>query len=118
MEGTEPNSRTAPRLGRSRPSSNRMRVVLPAPFAPSRPTTSPCPTARSTADTAVNAPKLLVTMLACASGSTGLPSRLVCCLGSQARDDDRVLEVGRHRRHAVRQPARRAPYPPAGAAPP
>ena len=56
-EGGRPNSSTLPAVGWRRPSSSRMRVVLPAPLAPSSPTTSPARTSRSTPATAVNAPK-------------------------------------------------------------
>ena len=43
-----------------------MRVVLPAPLAPSSPTTSPARTSRSTPATAVNAPKRRTTLLGAA----------------------------------------------------
>ena len=56
-----------PDVGRSRPRSSRMRVVLPAPLAPSSPTTSPARTSRSTPATAANAPKRRTTCAATAS---------------------------------------------------
>src|SRR5215472_598499 len=104
MDGGAPNSRTIPALGRRRPSSRRMRVVLPAPLAPSRPTTSPRPMTRSAADTAVNAPKRLLAPRVSARLSIRLPPRLV----GQGRDHDRVVEVGVYWLHAVGKPARGA----------
>src|SRR3954447_13548141 len=50
----------APALGRTRPSSIRSVVVLPAPLGPRKPYTSPRRTVRSTASTAVRGPKVLV----------------------------------------------------------
>src|SRR5580693_488387 len=52
----------------SRPSSIRIRVVLPAPLAPSRPTISPGRTSRLTSRTAVAAPNRRVTAAHWASG--------------------------------------------------
>src|SRR5215469_3105283 len=114
MDGEESNSRTIPALGCRRPSSRRIRVVLPAPLAPSRPTTSPRRTTRSAAETAVNAPKRRDAPLASARMSTRLPPRLA---GERGHYDG-VVEVRLHRLHAVRERARRGPYTPAGASPP
>src|SRR5271165_6191114 len=90
----------------------RIRVVLPAPLAPSSPTTSPEPTARSTPSTAVNRPKTLLTPAHSASISasaisgsaisgsaisgsaiSGIGAVQLC---SQRRHAHRVLQVGRH----------------------
>src|ERR1035438_6364152 len=60
-DGGSLNSRTSPADTGSSPSSIRMRVVFPAPFAPSSPITSPPPSRRSTSSTATNRPNLLVT---------------------------------------------------------
>src|SRR5271157_3537314 len=70
----------------------RIRVVLPAPLAPSSPTTSPGPTARSTPATAVNRPKTLLTPAHSASIS-GIGSLQ---LGAQRCHAHRVLQVRRH----------------------
>src|SRR5450759_51665 len=43
-----PKTLALPEVGRMRSSSTRIVVVLPAPFGPRKPNTSPCPTARST----------------------------------------------------------------------
>src|SRR5450759_1346593 len=43
-----PKTLALPEVGRMRSSSVRIVVVLPAPFGPRKPNTSPCPTARST----------------------------------------------------------------------
>jgi hypothetical protein len=42
--GESPNSERLPLVGRSRPSINRMVVVLPAPFGPRKPNVSPART--------------------------------------------------------------------------
>src|SRR5439155_11351354 len=47
----------SPLDGRRMPSSMRMVVVLPAPFGPTKPTTSPGPTEKLTASTTVRPPK-------------------------------------------------------------
>src|ERR1700728_1100395 len=116
-----------PSLGRSSPSSSRIRVVLPAPFAPSRPTTSPAETDRSTACTAVSEPKRRQTVAASAKASTGVtapPGRPVrppaspSRLGGQLGHDHGVVEVGAGPLGARGQLAVGCPHPPAGAAPP
>ena len=68
-DGGCPNSRTEPPETGSSPSSIRIRVVLPAPLAPSSPTTSPGPTVRSTRSTTVSGPKVRLTWAHSASGS-------------------------------------------------
>ena len=51
-----PLTASAPAVGRIRPSIIRSEVVLPAPFGPRYPKTSPASTVRSTLSTAVNSP--------------------------------------------------------------
>ena len=105
------------RWGRSRPSSSRMSVVFPAPFAPSSPTTSPGPTVRSTADDRrepAEAP-------CCRAGFGEEPHRVTSAatmLAGERGSDHGVLEVRRYRPRALRERASRVPYPPGGAAPP
>src|SRR5215470_978282 len=53
----------SPPLGYSRPAIMRRVVVLPQPDGPSRQTTSPAATSRSTRSTAVRSPNTLVTWL-------------------------------------------------------
>ena len=69
MDGSCPNRRTSPRLGGSKPSSILISVVLPAPLAPSRPTTSRGATWRSTSRTAAKWPNTRVAPMLCASNS-------------------------------------------------
>ena len=61
-------ARPRPSLAGIRPSSIRISVVLPAPFAPSRPTISPGPTIRSTSLTAVKLPEPPGRRAHCAAG--------------------------------------------------
>src|SRR6266516_6667524 len=89
MDGSRPNSRTSPPLGRSKPSSIRISVVLPAPFAPSRPTTSPGATCRSTSSTAATRPNSRVAPMLCASASVMRTSQLT----REGCDDHGVLQV-------------------------
>src|SRR5262249_31768324 len=56
-----PSTRAEPPASGSRPHRARMSVVLPEPLGPSRPNTSPVPTARLTRSTAANLPKRTVT---------------------------------------------------------
>ena len=53
MFGSEPSTRKCPELGATTPPSTFIRVDLPAPFSPIRPTTSPGRTARLTPSNAV-----------------------------------------------------------------
>ena len=69
MDGGCPKRMTSPRLGASRPSSILISVVLPAPLAPSRPTTSRGATCRSTSRTAAKWPNMRVAPVLCASNS-------------------------------------------------
>src|SRR5437879_884196 len=55
-----PKTNDSPRSGRSSPSSNRMVVVLPAPFGPKKPKTSPSSIVRLRSSTAARPPKRLV----------------------------------------------------------
>src|SRR5205085_12011804 len=55
-----PSNSTVPYEGRSRPESTPKRVLLPAPFGPTRPTTSASGTDRSTLLTAARPPKCTV----------------------------------------------------------
>src|SRR5512141_3183609 len=54
------STRAVPDVGSDKPSSIRMVVVLPAPFGPKRPNTSPGRTLRSSLSTAVKSPYFLV----------------------------------------------------------
>src|SRR3989337_1064891 len=47
-----PSTRTRPHSGRRRPTTTWIGVVCPAPFGPTRPNTSPAPTARESPSTA------------------------------------------------------------------
>src|SRR5262245_57973465 len=55
-----PPSMTSPAVADSRPAIMRSVVVLPHPDGPSRHTTSPAPTSRSTSRTATTSPKIFV----------------------------------------------------------
>ncbi len=55
-ESGSPSSRTSPDAGHTSPDTVASVVVLPAPFAPSRATTSPDPTRRLTPRSAVTEP--------------------------------------------------------------
>src|SRR5207237_680619 len=55
-----PNRRASPASANTSPTRTRRVVVLPAPLGPSRPHTSPWPTAKSRASTASTCPKRLV----------------------------------------------------------
>ena len=59
-EHVQPSTRTDPAVGRSRPSSIEMVVVLPAPLPPRSPTVSPRITEKLTASTAATVPNRLV----------------------------------------------------------
>ena len=54
-----PRTLPDPRVGRARPSSSLIAVVLPAPLGPRRPTSSPRPTVRLSPSSAVVRPKVL-----------------------------------------------------------
>src|SRR3954464_1779591 len=54
-----------------------MRVDLPAPLSPTRATTSPAPTSKSTSVSARTAPKLLLTPFSSSRGSFGAAAVLV-----------------------------------------
>src|SRR6266849_4495639 len=57
-----PRKRTDPALGRSAPAMRLKRVLLPEPFGPMRPRNSPSATSKETPFTAVNPPKVLVSL--------------------------------------------------------
>src|SRR5579875_353041 len=59
--GARPKTRIWPSAGCNRPSTARMRVVLPAPFGPSTPMNSPARTARLTSARIVRSPMLSLT---------------------------------------------------------
>ncbi len=63
LRGSSPKSRACPASGARRPSSTAIAVDLPAPFGPSRASTSPSRTSRLTASRAATAPKRFVTSL-------------------------------------------------------
>src|SRR5918996_5087507 len=68
-----PASRISPSLANSSPATMRKVVVLPQPDGPSRQTTSPAPTSRSTASTATNRSKRLVTLRSSMSAIASAP---------------------------------------------
>ncbi len=74
--GSEPSTLTVPLVGRMRSTSMRIVVVLPAPFGPRKPTTSPGSTLNERSSTARTAPKRLVRLVHVMAGVTGssLPS--------------------------------------------
>jgi hypothetical protein len=51
-----PSTRSEPLSGRRRPSQHSIVVVFPAPFGPTMPKISPCPTANVTPSTAATLP--------------------------------------------------------------
>ena len=59
-----PSTRIVPESGRISPNNIRRNVVLPAPFGPSTPYTSPAATRRERSSTARTVPKALVTPVA------------------------------------------------------
>src|SRR5690242_3716091 len=72
--GGRPYTRTPPAVGVDRPSSMSMVVVLPAPFGPSRATTSPGRIRRLIPSTAVTGPNRLTTW---SSSTAGPAARVV-----------------------------------------
>jgi len=68
---SRPRTSARPASGTSSVARTRTRVVLPAPFGPSRPNTAPSGTARSTPASATVAPKRLVTPLDPSRGRGG-----------------------------------------------
>src|SRR5207248_5024727 len=73
---SSPSTRTSPASGASAPLSTLISVVLPAPFGPIRPWTTPPRRARSTPRSACTPPKLLATpdrRMSVASREAGAP---------------------------------------------
>src|SRR5512137_2379344 len=68
-----PSSRMVPEVAGMSPETRFKSVVLPAPFGPMRPCTSPASTAREAPSTAARPPKVLRT--SSSSSSMGLPPR-------------------------------------------
>src|SRR5436190_20106596 len=60
---SRPRKRTAPAVGRSKPVTTLTSVVLPAPFGPTIETNSPSLSWKETSLSALNAPKLLETLI-------------------------------------------------------
>src|SRR5215510_678653 len=81
----------SPPLGYSRPAIMRRVVVLPQPEGPSRQTTSPAATSRSTWSTAVRSPKTLVSL---SSAIVDMASPLDRAEGDAAQE--MVLQQERH----------------------
>src|SRR5262249_54674172 len=71
VTGSRPKTRTLPSAARSRPRTCLMRVVLPAPLAPTRPRTAPRGTARLTRSRATLAPKRRVRLRTAMTGRSG-----------------------------------------------
>src|SRR3954453_12551962 len=72
-----------------------IRLVLPAPFSPSRPSTSPAATRRSTPSQALTDPKRLVMPRMATSGTDAIPLGAISgpLLGPRRGLDDRHAEV-------------------------
>ena len=77
-----PSTSTSPDVASTRPSSIRTVVVLPEPFAPRKPNTSPRRTSRSTPSTAVSLPNRLVSPRVRMTASSWAPRRAVAVSGS------------------------------------
>jgi hypothetical protein len=71
-----------PAVGRMRPSSILIVVVLPAPFGPTNPQTEPAGMARSTPSTAVRSPKRFVSPAVDTASDElgGSPVRRIACV--------------------------------------
>jgi len=72
--GASPKSDASPEVGRRTPRAIRIRVVLPAPLAPMRPTTSPGLTSRSTSSRAASCPNRWPMPRTASSGSGAGPA--------------------------------------------
>src|SRR5438045_1365249 len=86
-----PATVASPPLGASSPVSIRIAVVLPAPFAPRNPNTSPAPTSKETWSTAVKEPKVRVRSRARIARSATCAS-LFFAFGRAHTVDERVLD--------------------------
>src|SRR5919199_6169490 len=88
--GSWPTSKPAtsadPLVGRTRPVSMRMVVVLPAPFGPRKPNTWPAATSSVTSRTATNLPKRLVSPLAWMIGDARTLAPVCRTIGMARRD--------------------------------
>src|SRR5918993_1749272 len=87
--GSKSSTRAVPLVGSDSPRSIRMVVVLPAPWGPSRPKTSPCWMVRSSESTAVKPPYFLVSARARMAGGGPL---VVAAAGSTASATAIALE--------------------------
>src|SRR5580698_3785791 len=103
-----------PDVGRTRPSSMRIVVVLPAPFGPTKPQTEPAGRASATSSTTVRVPKRLVSPdVDTASGPPGRsPVRYIVCsitmprtLGTRTPRRARPAQMSSFR-HGVSSPSR------------
>src|SRR5687767_10052891 len=99
---SKPATRASPDVGASRPFSILIVVVLPAPFGPRKPNTSPVRTLKLTPSTAVKSPNCLVRSRTTTASSLPAGDRAVGALESamvrlRRRDalDEHVLERGR-----------------------
>src|SRR5262245_31613392 len=90
-----PSKRISPVVGVRLPAIRLNRVVLPAPLAPIRPTSSPRSTLKLTSSTALRPPKVFVTFCNSRSAMSLLSSSLhaVSHLGEQA---EQALGHGQH----------------------
>src|SRR2546421_8015207 len=93
-----PATRALPLLGRSRPTSILMVVVLPAPLGPRKPNSSPAPTSRSRSSTAVRLPYRLVRSLVASTRSSVEAPRDLSLPRSRGRAEWGQLVSGLRRR--------------------
>src|SRR5437762_9148120 len=98
-----PESRMVPRDAGLRPEMSSNKVVLPAPFGPPMPRTSPIPTSKERSSTAANAPKNLPTFLHDKSGGAAAVTVIVESGLDPGRQDEfrRAIRCGRDQRRSL-----------------
>src|SRR5690606_23432185 len=92
--GSPPKSSTRPAVGRRNPTSRLIKVDFPAPFGPSRPTSSPARISTVTRSRASASPYRRVTSTARASGSATESSSVVVWRFEQPADGRGVVLEG------------------------
>src|SRR5690348_15606 len=95
-----PSTVTVPASGTTRPTRQRIRVVLPEPFGPSSPNTSPCRTPSRTPSSARSRPKFLTTP-STSTASAPSPVSLILLLLRLHRPHRTDPVLGQHCHHLL-----------------